>query len=277
MPGGVGSSGFVGKFRQQYLYLRPLPHGQGSLRFVMSEYTGRTCLLRGINAPHQPEWQSQSLRIHGCKTPNENGAKHRMKCRFALITSQDRSIATITTDIAGEEGPKDPDTVRSYLDTLERIMIVEDQPAFAPKLRSRSRLRRAPRRHFVDPSLAVAALGATAERLIGDLEHLGTLFESLVVRDLRIHAQANEAKVYHYRDSTDLEVDAVMETPDGKWAAFEIKLGDRRIDEAAKSLLTFRNRIDSPHSGFLGVIVSAGYSYVRPDGVAVIAARALGP
>ncbi len=98
------------------------------------------------------------------------------------------------------------------------------------------------KRHFVDPSLAGAALGATAERLIGDL---------------RIHAQANEAKVYHYRDNTDLEVDAVIETPDGKWAALEIKLGDRRIDEAAKGLLTFRNRIDSPHSGFLGVIAAA--------------------
>lgn len=196
---------------------------------------------------------------------------------LARNTATTASIVTITTDIAGEEGPKDPDTVRSYLDTLERIMIVEDQPAFAPKLRSRSRLRQAPKRHFVDPSLAVAALGATPERLIGDLEHLGTLFESLMVRDLRIHAQANEGKVYHYRDSTDLEVDAVVETLDGRWAAFEIKLGDRRIDQAARSLLTFRERIDSPHTGFLGVIVSAGYSYMRPDGVAVIAARALGP
>lgn len=196
---------------------------------------------------------------------------------LARNTSTTVTIATILSDVSGESGPKDPDTVSAYLDTLERIMIVENQPAWAPSLRSRSRLRKAPKRHFVDPSLAVAALGASPERMIADLEYMGFLFESLMIRDLRIHAQAADARVYHYRDNTDLEVDAVVEARDGRWAAFEIKLGDKRVDEAARALKTFQARIDANAPGFLGVIVSSGYSYMRPDGVAVIAARAIGP
>lgn len=123
------------------------------------------------------------------------------------------------------------------LGALDRLMVIEDQPAWAPHLRSRYRLRTAPKRHFVDPSLAVAALRATPDRLLGDLGLLGFLFESLVIRDLRVYAQAADAQVLHYRDSDGVEADAIVEAGDGRWMAFEVKLGQGQIDEAAASLM----------------------------------------
>jgi predicted AAA+ superfamily ATPase len=161
------------------------------------------------------------------------------------------------------------------------VFIVEDQPAWAPHLRSRYALRRAAKRHFVDPSLAVAALRASPAALLRDLNLLGLLFESLVVRDLRVYAQASDGRVLQYRDSDDLEVDAIVETGDGRWAAFEVKLGgDKLIDEGADSLKAFSKRVDSERTGepaALGVIVSGGYGYVREDGIQVIPIGALGP
>ena len=159
-------------------------------------------------------------------------------------------------------------------------MIVEDQPAWAPHLRSRSILRRAPKRHFVDPSLSVALLRATPDRLLKDLNLLGLLFESLVVRDLRVYAQAVDAEVFQYRDNTNLEIDAIVETADGRWAAFEVKLGTGYVEEGASNLLKFAERIDTSRCGtpaVMAVIVGTGYGYVRDDGVAVIPIGALGP
>ena len=159
-------------------------------------------------------------------------------------------------------------------------MIVENQPAWAPHLRSKSLLREAPKRHFVDPSLAVAALGATPERLLADLEWFGCLFESLVVRDLRVYAQAVDASVYHYRDNTGLEVDAIVQAADGRWAAFEVKLGRGQIDTAVAASQKFAERIDTANSGSpgtLGVIVATGDGYRRNDGIAVIPIGALAP
>ena len=109
--------------------------------------------------------------------------------------------------------------------------MVENQPAWSPHLRSRTALRTTPVRHFTDPSLAVAALKATPARLMKDLRFLGFLFESLVVRDLRIYAQAADAEVFHYREKDGLEVDAIVDAGDGRWAAFEVKLGDRWVDD----------------------------------------------
>lgn len=148
--------------------------------------------------------------------------------------------ATLAADAGGAEGPLDPDTVREYLTALERLMVVEDQRAWAPRLRSKSRVRSAAKRHFVDPSLAVAALRATPERLLEDLNLLGFLFESLVVRDLRVYAQPTGAAILHYRDNTRLEVDAIVELPDGAWAAFEVKLGPGQVDEGAGTLQKIR-------------------------------------
>ncbi|EQD32950.1 AAA+ superfamily ATPase, partial [mine drainage metagenome] len=122
-------------------------------------------------------------------------------------------------------------TVVDYLDVLERLMEIENQSAWSPHLRSRTKLRRSAKRHFVDPSLAVAALGATADRLVRDLASFGLLFESLVVRDLRVLAQPLDGEVFHYRDKSNLEVDVIVQLRDSRWGAFEVKLGAGRIDE----------------------------------------------
>jgi uncharacterized protein len=203
-----------------------------------------------------------------------------------LLASLARNVAThaaattLARDTGGSEASLKDDTVREYLGALERLMVVEDQPAWAPHLRSRRRLRVASKRHFVDPSLAVAALRATPDRLLGDLEWLGCLFESLVVRDLRVYAQASGALVSQYRDDGGLEVDAIVEAGDGRWMAFEVKLGQGQVDEAAASLTRFAERVDTTGGdgpALLGVIVASGYGYRREDGVAVIPIGALGP
>jgi uncharacterized protein len=196
-----------------------------------------------------------------------------------------RSLARNTGTYASATGMAEDigsltQTVLEYLASLERLMIVEDQPAWAPHLRSRSRLRSAAKRHFVDPSLAVAALRATPEGLLKDINLLGFLFESLVVRDLRVYAQAVDAEVLQYRDNTGMEVDAVMQCADGRWGAFEIKLGAGMVEEGAASLLKFVARVDTDKCGtpsLLAVITGTGYGYLRDDGVAVIPIAALKP
>jgi len=135
-------------------------------------------------------------------------------------------------------------------------------------------------RHFVDPSLAVAAVGATPDRLVKDVEFLGLLFESLVIRDLRIYSQTSDATVFHYRENTGLEADAIVERRDGRWAGFVVKLGPGAVDGAAAALLRLAGRIDADRHGppaALAVITGWGYAYRRPDGVSVIPIGTLGP
>ena len=190
------------------------------------------------------------------------------------------SVAAIARDAQGSDAAFSEQTARSYLTALERLMVVEQQPAWAPHLRSRSRLRTSRKRHFVDPSLATAAVGAGPEHLLKDIPWFGFLFESMAVRDLRVHAQALRATVHHYRDNTGLEVDAIVDAGVGRWAAFEIKLGAGRVEEAARTLLAFAERVDTERCGMpaaLGVITATGHGYQRPDGVAVIPLGALGP
>lgn len=211
-----------------------------------------------------------------------------------VVQSVARNVATeaATTVITEDAGiPSAPGvnegtgpsrlTVIDYLDALERLMVIEDQPAWAPHIRSKVRLRSSAKRHFVDPSIAVAALGTGVEGLLSDLNYLGYVFESLVVRDLRVYSQHNDGEVFHYRDETGLEVDAIIKTRSGSWAAFEVKLGgEALIDKAATSLLKFAEKVDAQKMGQparLAVIVANGYGYTRTDGVAVIPIGALGP
>ena len=170
-------------------------------------------------------------------------------------------------------------TVYDYLDALNRLMIVEDQPAWNTHIRSSSALRKAPKRHFTDVSLAVASLGADENSLLNDLKFTGFLFESLVTHELRVYAQANDAKVYHYRDSSGLEVDSIVQKYNGDWCAFEIKLGTGQLDEAAvclKKLVSILDtkKIKSPKS--LNIITGTGISYTRNDGINVISLASLG-
>lgn len=211
------------------------------------------------------------------RDPENVGRVLRSLARHVATPASARSIAA---DVGGAEGPIDHHTVLGYLAALARVFVVEDLPAWAPALRSRSLLRTAPTRHFVDPSLAVAALGADPDRLLREVRTLGFLFESLVVRDLRVYAGALDATVSHYRDSTDLEADAIIERRDGTWAAFEVKLGPGAVDEAARTLLRVADRVDSSRHGppaALAVITGWGYGYRRPDGVSVIPIGALAP
>ena len=196
------------------------------------------------------------------------------------------SLAKLAADAGGSGTAMKADTVAGYLDALERLMVVEQQPAWSPHLRSRTTLRSTPVRHFVDPSLAVAALGARASlaKLVADLEFFGFLFESMVIRDLRIYAQAADAEVFHYREKDGLEVDAVVEADDGRWAAFEIKLGDRWVDAGARNLRRLAKRMASSDRGppaALAVIVPGGYGAVHGErggaDTGVIPVQALGP
>lgn len=218
------------------------------------------------------------VRLDGVRRDPENVAR--------VIRSVARNVATeasarsIAADVGGSEESIDYHTVVEYLGALTRLFVLEDLLAWSPSLRSRSILRKAPTRHFVDPSLAVAAVGAVPERLVQDVEYLGLLFESLVVRDLRIYAQTLDSSVYHYRENTGLEVDAIVERRDGRWAAFEVKLGPGAVDAAAATLLRLAKRIDSARHGppaALVVVTGWGYAYQRPDGVSVVPIGTLGP
>jgi predicted AAA+ superfamily ATPase len=170
-------------------------------------------------------------------------------------------------------------TVYDYLDTLNRLMIMENQPAWNTHIRSSASLRKAPKRQFTDVCLSFAALGADMKTLLTDLNFTGFLFESLVTHELRVYAQANDAKVYYYRDSSGLEVDAIVQKHNGDWSAFEIKLGTGQIDEAAASLKKLvsvldLSKVNPPKS--LNIITGTGISYTRSDGINVISIASLG-
>ena len=173
----------------------------------------------------------------------------------------------------------DADTVATYLDVFERLFLIDNQPPFLANIRSSVRVKQAEKRHFCDPSLACALLKATPEKLIGDLNTFGFLFEALVERDLKIYAESFAANLYHYQDYNSRKVDAVIELSDGRWWAFEIKLGANQIDKAAEALVALRNDILAaggivPY--VLGVICGlSNAAYRRPDGVFVMPITAL--
>lgn len=207
---------------------------------------------------------------------------------LALIRALARNVATETTatrlgvEAEIDERPEavSPQSVRKYLHALTRVFVIEEQPAWAPHLRSKVRLRVQPKWHFVDPSLAAAALGAGPRALLGDPRMLGLLFESLCVRDLRVYAQALGGDVYHYRDETGLEVDAIVELGDGRWAAFEVRLGGaRHVDTAAANLAKLAAKVSERRAAQLcsrNVLTAGTTSYTRPDGVNVVALGHLG-
>lgn len=188
--------------------------------------------------------------------------------------------STIIKDIKEKENNDiSRPTLNDYLDAMERLMIIENQPAWNTHIRSSESLRKSPKRHFTDVSLSVAALGGDKEALMKDLKFTGFLFESLVTHNLRVYAQANDSNVYYYRDSSGLEVDAIVQKANGKWAAFEIKLGVGSIEEAASNLKKMINTLDhnkvaAPES--MNIITGTGISYTRNDGINVISIGSLG-
>ncbi len=204
----------------------------------------------------------------------------------SLLRSLARNTSTLVDISALERDVRENDhagitrpTVYDYLDALNRLMIIEDQPAWNTHIRSSSALRKSSKRHYTDVSLAVAALGADKNSLLNDLNFAGFLFESLAIHELRVYAQANDAKVYHYRDSSGLEVDSIVQKYNGDWCAFEIKLGTGQIEEAAANLNKFVSILDDkkikpPKS--LNIITGTGISYTMKDGINVISLASLG-
>lgn len=197
---------------------------------------------------------------------------------YARNVATEASLSTIMKDMQGKS-PSDV-TVADYIDALRRAFVIEDLEAWNPKLRSKTAVRTSPTRHFCDPSVAAAMLGATPDSLLADFETFGLLFESLCVHDLRVYADALGAEVRHYRDKTGLEADAVVVLPDGRWGAVEVKMGNSRIDEGAKHLLKLKGRVETAREGepsFLMVLTSTQTAYLREDGVYVVPLAVLAP
>jgi len=190
----------------------------------------------------------------------------------ALLRSLARNISTEATMTTLREDMESYDesitipTVATYLNALERIFVVENLPAWNPALRSKTPLRTAPKRHFVDPSIATAVMGISARRLLDDFNTFGLLFESMCIRDLRIYAESLGGTVCHYRDKTGLESDAVLTLRDGRWAAVEIKMGANEFDIAAKNLKKFVDRVDTTkmrEPSFLMILTATEFAYRR--------------
>lgn len=212
--------------------------------------------------------------------------RHRPDVIRQLIAALARSVAsevtygTLTADLASIAPTISVDTVSNYVGLLQRLFIVETQLPWTPRLRSRARLRNSPKLHLVDPALAAAALGATRERLAGDLNTLGMLFESAVVHDLSVFAAGVDGEVRHYRDSNGKEIDAVMILPDGRWGAVEVKLGEPQMQAGIESLRTAVDQIDTDVAGdpaFRLVVVGTGPVLTAADDTVVCPLSALAP
>lgn len=201
---------------------------------------------------------------------------------YARMESSQAQSTQIAADVRGSaESPSDK-TVQSYISALEKIFVLEDMPAWNPNLRSKSAIRTSDTRHFVDPSIAAAALGIGPAGLIKDLETFGLLFESMCVRDFRVYADALDGDVFHFRDRTGLECDAVLHLRDGRYGLIEVKLGGNRlIEEGAANLIKLADKIDTTtmsKPSFLMVATGTGeYSFTRRDGVMVAPIRTLRP
>ena len=181
-------------------------------------------------------------------------------------------LSTITADVQSRFGGITRQTVADYLSALSRLYVVEEIPQWFPELRDKQRLRKAPKRMLADPSLAVCALKARSSDLARDPRTLGMVFENLCLRDLLVYSEIVGAKLSHYHDLNDLEVDVIVELG-SKWAAMEIKLGAHRVDEGAKSLKRLQAMLVSKWArspSFLAVITGGGPLYTRDDGIFVI-------
>ncbi len=200
---------------------------------------------------------------------------------LARNTATEASLQKLTAEAELPSGSLSAPTARKYLDQLTRIFVLEELSAWNPHIRSSIQTRVKSKWHFVDPSLATAALGVTPGGLLDDLNAMGLLFESLAVRDLRVYADVSDAKVFHYRDSTGLEIDAIVERRSGEWFGVEVKLGgERAIEEAVANFGKLRARLTEPklarRTSFC-VITGGQTSYTRPDGIHVIALGHLRP
>ena len=188
------------------------------------------------------------------------------------------NISTIEDDVSAHDHSLARNTINSYIDFLKRVYVIENVPAWTGRVRSKIAIRTKEKLQFVDPSLACASLGLNKAILKNDLNTLGLLFESLCIRDLRIYVESLGGKLYHYRDETDLEIDAILVLQDGRWGAVEIKLGSGYIESASENLLKFKEKVDTSKLGdpsFLMVLVGDEASYQMENGIYVVSIGSL--
>ncbi len=221
-------------------------------------------------------------KVDGVKRASER--VQRLMRSYARHQGTQASIATLKEDLMiNDVSSLDDDTISSYLEALRKIFVIEDMPAWNPNLRSKSAIRTADTRYFIDPSIATAALGMGPEDLMNDLKTMGFFFEAMCIRDLRVFAEVLNGKVYHYRDKTGLECDAVVHLRNGKYGLIEVKLGgDTLIKEGAASLNLLSEQIDTSRMkapSFKMILTATGeHAYRRPeDGIYVVPIGCLKP
>lgn len=214
-------------------------------------------------------------RVDGVKRASER--VRRLMRAYARHQGTQASIATLREDLKNNDtATLDDDTIVSYLEALRKIFVVEDMPAWNPNLRSKTAIRTADTRYFVDPSIATAALGMGPADLVSDLNTMGFFFETMCVRDLRVYAEALNGKVYHYRDKSGLECDAVVHLRNGQYGLIEIKLGGQSlIDDGVRTLNSLAAQVDTSRMkapAFKMVLTATGeYAYRRSeDGIYIV-------
>ncbi len=209
------------------------------------------------------------------KKPKNPERIKRLLRSYARAVSTETPTKKIRDDlINNEEEIFDEDTVSSYLNALSKLYVIEELPAWNTNLRSKTAVRCSNTRHFVDPSIAVAATGCGPDDMINDLKTFGLWFESMCIRDLRVYAQKLKGDIYHYRDARGREADAIIHLRNGKWAAVEVKLSSQEsIDEGAAHLLSIRDDIDRTKTNgpsFMMILTTTPYAYMRQDGIYVV-------
>lgn len=214
-------------------------------------------------------------RVDGVKRASER--VRRLMRAYARHQGTQASIATLREDLKNNDiATLDDDTIVSYLEALRKIFVVEDMPAWNPNLRSKTAIRTADTRYFVDPSIATAALGMGPADLVNDLNTMGFFFETMCVRDLRVYAEALNGKVYHFRDKSGLECDAVVHLRNGQYGLIEIKLGGQSlIDDGVRTLNSLAAQVDTSRMkapAFKMVLTATGeYAYRRSeDGIYIV-------
>lgn len=215
----------------------------------------------------------------------DGGTRHNTNKMMKVMRSLARNESTLASNSRIKSDAKtyedenvDVETVALYSGLLNRLFLIEDQPAFSPNLRSSVRVGKTPKRHLADPSLAIAALELTPKMLFDNLGTYGFMFEAMCERDLQIYARAGGGRLYHYRDSNNREIDAIVQMPSGSWGAFEIKLGADQTDKAAENLLAMAKVFgDSARPPEVLCVISGleTHAYRREDGVFVVPITAL--
>lgn len=223
------------------------------------------------------EWDLKGL---GKLFSDGQRARRIMRCYARQQGTQVSNNKLLDDIVSGASGAFSIKALGTFFAALNDMFVIEEMPAWSPNLRSKTAIREAHTRYFSDPSIATASLGLGPGELLNDLNTFGFLFEALAIRDLRIYAEALDGSVYHYRDKSGLECDAVIHLRNGKYGLAEIKLGgERLIEEGVRNLKRLSSRIDYEKMGspsFLAVITGVGdYAYMNGDGVCIVPIGAL--